>query len=122
MVCKVFVDVVDIRYSVMFLNKYSESTYLSSVADKMADIIIDYETNRDIPVENEDDFEIDDEIITEEEFLRNVDEEMDNEEITKKQTVKNAQTCFVDEDDQGNVQQLPEDKSVDIIQDLETLF
>ena len=36
-----------------------------------------YEINKGISVENEDDFDIDDEVITEEEFLKNVDEELD---------------------------------------------
>ena len=42
----------------MFLNKYSENTNITSVANKMADIIVDYETNRNIPVENEDDLKL----------------------------------------------------------------
>ena len=36
-----------------------------------------YEINKGISVENEDGFDIDDEVITEEEFLKNVDEELD---------------------------------------------
>ena len=63
----------------MFLNKYCENINLPSVANKMADIIVDYETSKQIPIENEDDFDVDEEIITEEEFLRNVDQELDKE-------------------------------------------
>jgi hypothetical protein len=63
----------------MFLNKYSENTNIASVANKFADIIVDYETNQQIIIENEDDFEIDYEIIPEDEFLRNVEQELDIE-------------------------------------------
>jgi hypothetical protein len=52
----------------MFLNKYCESTDIPTVANRVADIIIDYESNNQISVQDEDDFDIDDEIITEEEF------------------------------------------------------
>ena len=57
----------------MFLNKYCEDTNITSVANKLADIIVDYETSQTIRIENEDEFEVDDEIITEDEFLRNID-------------------------------------------------
>jgi hypothetical protein len=69
----------------MFLNKYCEDTNITSVANKLADIIVDYETSQTIRIENEDDFEVDDEIITEDEFLRNIDQELDNEESNKDQ-------------------------------------
>ena len=65
----------------MFLNKYCENTNIPSVANKMADIIIDYEINQGISIEKEDDFEIDDEVITEEEFLRNVELDRDEEVV-----------------------------------------
>jgi hypothetical protein len=64
----------------MFLNKYCENTNIPTVANKMADMIVDYEISQAISIENEDDFEIDDEIITEDEFLRNIDLELDKEE------------------------------------------
>ena len=61
----------------MFLNKYCEDTNIPTVANRVADIIVDYETHKEIPFENDDDFEIDDEIINEEEFLRHLDEDLD---------------------------------------------
>ena len=57
----------------MFLNKYCEDPNLPSVANRVAETIIEYEVNREIPFTPRDDVEIEDEIITEEEFLRNVD-------------------------------------------------
>ena len=63
----------------LFLNKYCEDINMPTVANRVADIIVDYESNNDIPILNEDDFEVDDEIISEEQFLRNVDEELDNQ-------------------------------------------
>ena len=68
----------------MFLNKYSENTNIASVSNKMADMIVDYETDRGIQVENEDDFEVDDEIITEEEFLLHIDAELDEKQAAEK--------------------------------------
>ena len=61
----------------MFLNKYCENVNIPSVANKMADIIVDYESSQGISMENEDDFEIDNEIITEDELFRNVDQKLD---------------------------------------------
>ena len=69
----------------MFLNKYCENTNIPTVANKMADMIVDYETSQAISIENEDDFEIDDEIITEDKFLRNIDLELDKEESNEYQ-------------------------------------
>ena len=57
----------------MFLNKYCEDPNSGTVVNQMAEMIVDYETYKDIQIDNDDDFEIDNEIITEEEFLRNVD-------------------------------------------------
>ena len=72
----------------MFLNKYCEDPNLPSVANRVAETIIEYEVNREIPFTPRDDVEIDDEIITEEEFLRNVDEEMNFQDQTE--TVENT--------------------------------
>ena len=60
----------------MFLNKYCEDPNIPSVANRLAETIIEYEINRELPFTNRNDDEIDDEIITEEEFLKNVDDEM----------------------------------------------
>ena len=65
----------------MFVNKYCESIDLPSVANKVAEMIVNYETSKRINIENENDFEIDNEIISEEEFLRTVDEELDKEQL-----------------------------------------
>ena len=46
------------------MNKYCEDTNIPTVANRVADIIVDYESNREILIENEDDFEMDDELST----------------------------------------------------------
>ena len=61
----------------MFFNKYSEDTEIPTVANRLADAIVEYEVSRSIPFNQINDEQIDDEVITEEEFLRNVDDEMD---------------------------------------------
>ena len=53
----------------MFLNKYCEDTSLPSVANRLADTIVEYELNQGTPFKPRDDYEIDDEIISEEEHL-----------------------------------------------------
>ena len=58
----------------LFLNKYCEDTDVPSVANRLADAIVDYEINRQIPIENEGDFEVDDENLTEEQYLNQNDE------------------------------------------------
>ena len=67
----------------MFLNKYCEDINVPTVANRMADMIIDFEMSKRIPIENEDDFDVDDEIISEEQFLKNIDEELDNNESSQ---------------------------------------
>ena len=52
----------------MFFNKYCENTDIPSAANRLADAIVDYEIAQMIPIINEDDFEVDDEFISEEEF------------------------------------------------------
>ena len=63
----------------MFFNKYCEDTNIPSVANRLAETIVEYEANHEIPFNYKDDDTIDDEIITEEEFLRNIDQELDSE-------------------------------------------
>ena len=63
----------------MFFNKYCEDTNIPSVANRLAETIVEYETHHEIPFNYIDDDLIDDEIITEEEFLRNIDQELDSE-------------------------------------------
>ena len=58
----------------MFLNKYCEDPELPSVANRLATAIVDYEISRKIPTPDEDDFEIDDEVLTEEQFLEDCNE------------------------------------------------
>ena len=61
----------------MFMNKYCEDQNIPSIANKMADMIVTYEMAQKMIVENDCDFEVDDEIVNEEEFLRLIDAEMD---------------------------------------------
>ena len=65
----------------MFLNKYCENPELPSIANRMAESIVNFEIRRDIACTIRDDFDIDDEFISEEEYLANVDAEMDNQAI-----------------------------------------
>ena len=67
----------------MFLNKYCENIDLPSVANRVADTIVDFEIMQSIPFQTKDDFDIDDEIITEEEFLNDVDAELDELESSQ---------------------------------------
>ena len=60
--------------TIMFLNKYCEDTDVPSVANRLAGAIVDYEISKQIPIENEDDFLVDDEIISEEQFLEECEE------------------------------------------------
>ena len=88
----------------LFLNKYGEDTDVPTVANRLADAIVDYEVNRHIAIENQDDFEIDDENITEEQYLKEIDELEDivNKEIedsrakTKLSHIKDALTDHLD--------------------------
>ena len=68
----------------MFLNKYCEDTNIPSVANRLADTIIEYEINKGTPFTIRDDYEIDDECLSEEEYLRNVEEEDSNIQIEEK--------------------------------------
>ena len=55
----------------MFLNKYAEDTEIQSIANKLADTIVHFEITSCVPINDEDDFLIDDENATEEEFEQN---------------------------------------------------
>ena len=61
----------------MFFNKYCEDNDIPSVANRVAEAIVEYEVAQTIPFHTREDEIVDDEIITEEEFLRNIDDEMD---------------------------------------------
>ena len=52
----------------MFMNKYCENIDLPTVVNKVADMINTYEIAKKISIHNEDDFEQDDECVTEDEF------------------------------------------------------
>ena len=60
----------------MFLNKYCEDTNIPSVANRLADTIVEFELNQGTSFRPRDDHEVDDEIISEEEFLKNIEEEV----------------------------------------------
>ena len=76
--CKKDQEDVSHDQTTMFLNKYCENIEIPSVANRLADTIIEYEVNQSIPFHSRNDDEIDDEIITEEEFLWNIDQEMND--------------------------------------------
>ena len=79
--CKQDEKVDDQEKTTMFLNKYCEDTSIPSVANKLADTIIQYEINQHIPFLSRNDDQIDDEVIGEEEFLKNEDEEIDAQDV-----------------------------------------
>ena len=54
------------------MNKYCEDTSLPTVANQLAEMIVEYETKNKIPIKDDCDFEVDDEIVTEEEFLYHI--------------------------------------------------
>ena len=61
--------------SSVFMNKYCEDLNLPTVVNKMADMIIEYETLKRIPFDADSDFEVDDEIVPEEEYLKLINKE-----------------------------------------------
>ena len=79
----------------MFFNKYCEDVGIPSVANRMAESIVNYEINKHIAFNSDDDFEDEDEIITEEEFLANIDDEMNQQ---AQQTIQEVdiEECLVD--------------------------
>ena len=56
----------------MFMNKYCENIDMPTIVNKVADMINTYEIANKISLNNEDDFEQDEECITEEEFRTKV--------------------------------------------------
>ena len=93
----------------MFLNKYCQDIDIPSVANKVADMVIDFEVNKKISVTNEDDFDVDNEIVTKEEFLRRVDEELDKSNSFDE---ANRQEDLIDIDDQMSN---PEEEDIQIV-------
>ena len=61
----------------IFMDKYCEDPNLPTVANKLASMIVDYEISRKIKIDDLSDFELDDEEVNDEEFLRLVDAELD---------------------------------------------
>ena len=80
----------------MFLNKYCENIDIPSVANRVADTIVDYEIMQSIPFQTKDDFDVDDEIITEEEFLHDVDAELDELELSQSDEENEIEDCLED--------------------------
>ena len=66
----------------MFFNKYCEDPSLPSVANRMAESIVNFEIRKDIAFNVQDDFDLDDEAITEEEFLANVEAFLSSNSLT----------------------------------------
>ena len=84
----------------MFLNKYCEDTNIPSVANRLADTIVEYELNQGTSFRPRDDHEVDDEIISEEEFLKNIEEEVvvhevDDEIISEEEFLKNIEEQII---------------------------
>ena len=100
----------------MFLNKYCEDPNIPTVANRVADIIVDYESHKEIRIQNEDDFEIDDEIINEEEFLKHLDEELDsmfdNNPYQEQLSDEQESTDFEEQTKEDYIQLSKEKKSV----------
>ena len=82
----------------MFFNKYCEDTNIPSVANKLASTIVNYEIDRGVTIENDDDFEMDDERVTEDQFLQeqeesdsiseiHIDKELGNSSANQKEEV-----------------------------------
>ena len=67
----------------MFFNKYGEDTDIPSIANRLADAIVHFEIKNSIQLDEEDDFLIDNEIVTEEQFLHSNKEQTgtDNNDI-----------------------------------------
>ena len=67
----------------MFFNKYGEDTDIPSIANRLADAIVHFEIKNSIQIDDEDDFLIDNEIVTEEQFLHSNKEQAgtDNNKI-----------------------------------------
>ena len=66
----------------MFMNKYCEELNNPTVVNRLSDIIVEFETASKIPVSHDSDFEVDDEIVNEEEYHKLMEED-DNRNINK---------------------------------------
>ena len=62
------------KSATMFMNKYCEDPDLPSIANKLAEMIVNYETTKKITIEDTSDFEVDDDILNEEEYLKYLNE------------------------------------------------
>ena len=60
----------------MFVNKYSEDPNLPTVANKLAKMITRFEINQKVQIEEENDFEVDEEVVTEETYVTESEEYM----------------------------------------------
>ena len=66
----------------IFMNKFCEDPNLPSVANELAEMIVDYEMTHNISIDDDCDFELDDEMVNEEEFLKITDQELDEVSMT----------------------------------------
>ena len=64
------------------MNKYCEELNNPTVVNRLSDIIVEFETASKIPVSHDSDFEVDDEIVNEEEYQKLMEED-DNRNINK---------------------------------------
>ena len=69
----------------LFLDKYCENPDVPSIACRLAEVIVEYEIHNSIEIYERDDEEIDDEILSEEEFLKQVDDENDQDNCLLKE-------------------------------------
>ena len=66
------------EHTTMFINKYFEDTSIPSVANRLSDIVIQYEVANNISCSELEDAELDDEVVGEEEYLNDIDEKNDS--------------------------------------------
>ena len=83
---------------------YCEDPDLPSVANELADMIVDYELAQKIQIEDDSDFEVDDEIVTEEEFLRIIDQELDEHasSASNSESIENKKESYLNSEDQSS--------------------
>ena len=117
----------------ILLNKYCENTDLPTVVNKLADMINVVEINNRISVDDENDFEVDDEIITEDQFLSNIDEqskkddpsvscEKDNIVLDESDQIDILDQLDIKEFDCGSTVEVQQRMSSKDVEDLDTLF
>ena len=84
----------------IFLNKYCEDIDSTSIANRLADAIVHFEVEHSVPIENEDDFEIDNEIVDENEYLKDMKQSIgDSRDRLEEDVDKFPPTDAVDEFD-----------------------